>query len=150
MNIQPSLPGQRGLRAGAGFTLIELMIALAVMSILVAVAYPSYMDQVRKGRRADGQAVLLEATQFMERFATENLRYDQSRAGTAVALPAYLSKAPKDGGAKFYDIQLQSVAADTYTLRAVPAGTHSGDACGTMTVTQTGLKGAAKDSCWRR
>lgn len=149
MNMQHAR--RRGPALGhAGFTLIELMMVVAVVAILAGIAYPSFMEQVRKGRRADGQAVLLESTQFMERFATENMRFDQSRAGVAVALPTYLTQAPKDGATKYYDIQVQAVAADTYTLRAVPKGDHTGDACGTMTVTNTGQKAAARTDCWRR
>lgn len=133
-----------------GVTLIELMIAMAVLAILVGVAYPSYMESVRKGRRADAQAVMLEAAQFMERFATENLRYDQTRAGVAVALPTQLSKAPRDGSTQHYTISLQGVAQSTYSLRAVPGASMQGDACGTMTLTDAGVKGASKADCWRR
>ncbi len=141
---------RRSLRLQAGVTLVELMVAVAIVAILASVAYPSYMDQVRKGRRAEGQAVLMEAAQFLERYATMTMRYDQNAAGTAVALPDTLTKAPKDGTSKFYDVSLQSVSANAYTLRAVPAGSHTDDACGTLTVTQTGVKGAAKPDCWRR
>lgn len=133
-----------------GVTLLELMIAMAVVAILVGVAFPSYMDSVRKGRRADAQAVMLEATQFMERFATENLRYDQTRAGLTVALPTQLRKAPKDGSTQHYTISLQSVTQSTFTLRAVPSGSMVGDSCGTMTLTDAGVKGASKPDCWRR
>lgn len=133
-----------------GVTLIELMIAMAIVAILVGVAYPSYMDSVRKGRRADAQAVMLEAAQFMERFATENLRYDQTLAGVAVALPAQLSKAPRDGSTQHYTISLQVATQSTYTLRAVPTGSMLNDACGTMTLTDAGVKGAVKTDCWRR
>lgn len=141
---------RRALRHQAGVTLIELMVAVAIVGILASVAYPSYLEQVRKGRRAEAQAVLMEASQFLERQATMNMRFDQDAAGTAVALPSALTKAPKEGASKFYDVSLQSVGANAYTLQAVPAGVHGGDSCGTLTVTHTGVKGAAKADCWRR
>jgi type IV pilus assembly protein PilE len=137
-------------RRQAGFTLIELMVALAIVSILMAVAYPAYQNQVAKSRRADAQAVLMEATQFLERFATMNMRYDRDVAGAAVALPAQLTKAPKDGASKYYTISIQSVAQNTYTLQAVPSGVQSGDLCGTFTVNNVGVRAAAKTDCWRR
>ena len=146
MNVSPCRRGRRQ----AGVTLVELMVAVSIVAILASVAYPSYLEQVRKGRRAEAQAVLMEASQFLERFSTVNMVYHQNTAGTAVALPAALTKAPKDGASKFYDVSVQSVSANAYTLQAVPAGVHTGDACGTMTVTHTGVKGAAKADCWRR
>jgi type IV pilus assembly protein PilE len=133
-----------------GFTLIEVMIAVAIVGIVVAIAYPSYQEQIRKGRRADAQAVLLQAVQFMERFYTENQRYDQNIAAAAVALPAEMQQAPREGSTKFYDVSLQAVGQQTYTLRAVPKGGQSGDRCGTMTITNTGVQGAAAGDCWRR
>lgn len=137
-------------RGQVGLTLVELMVAMAIVAILASVAYPSYMEQVRKGRRAEAQAVLMEGSQFLERFATVNMVYHENAAGTAMALPAALTKAPKEGASKFYDVSVQSVSANAYTLQAVPAGAHTGDACGTLTVTHTGVKAAAKADCWRR
>jgi type IV pilus assembly protein PilE len=83
-----------------GFTLIELVIVVAIVAILATIAYPSYQDSVRKSRRADAKGVLMEAAQWMERFYTENNRYDQTRAGVAVALPASLQTSPKEGPTK--------------------------------------------------
>ena len=76
-----------------GFTLVELLIVVAIIGILAAIVYPSYQDSVRKSRRADAKAVMAEAAQFMERFYTENFCYSNRRtaagcAGAAVALPA--------------------------------------------------------------
>ncbi len=147
-----------------GFTLIELMITVAVVAILAAIAYPSYQDSVRKSRRADAKSVLLQATQWMERFYTENNRYDQNRAGTAVALPAGLTQAPIEGGTKYYNISLSpnctgaaSVTANAFTLWACPITTtdQNNDKCKTLTLTHTGVKGVAGgasltvDECWR-
>ncbi|MDJ0806325.1 MAG: type IV pilin protein [Gammaproteobacteria bacterium] len=129
-----------------GFTLIELVIVVAIIGILAAIAYPSYLAQTRDARRSDGQAALAELAQFMERFYTENNRYDEDLAGNAVALP--FAEAPKDGSIKYYDLELQAVAVNTFTLRAVPiaGGAQDGDDCGTMTLTNTGARTPV--DCW--
>ena len=140
-----------------GFTLIELMIVVAVVAILAAIAYPSYQDSVRKSRRADARSVLLQAAQWMERFYTQNHSY----AGGA--LPAGLTQAPVEGGPKYYNISLTNcagaatVTANTFTLRAVPiAGSaQANDRCGALTLTNTGVRGVCVaapptvDECWR-
>ena len=139
-----------------GFTLIELMIVVAVIAILAAIAYPSYQDSIRKSRRADAKAVLLQAAQWMERFYTENHRYDQNRAGTAVALP--FTRSPIDGSTQYYDISLAAVAQNTFTLNAAPTSgaDQTKDKCKTLTLTSTGVKGVSgvalgvtADECWR-
>ncbi|KAA3627682.1 MAG: type IV pilin protein [Proteobacteria bacterium] len=140
-------------RVKAGFTLIELMIVVAIVGILAAIAFPAYQEQVRQSRRADAQAVLLEAAQFMERFFTQNSQYHQTRDAVpvAVALPAGLTQSPKDGGTARYAITIAAVAANTFTLQATPV---SDPACGNLTVNQAGTKAASgplgTNQCWRR
>lgn len=132
----------------AGFTLIEVMIVVVIIGILAAIAYPSYQEQVRKSRRADATGVLTEAAQWLERFYTENGRYDQDRGGNAVVLP--YTRAPIDG-TQAYTVQLAAVARNSFTVRAVPMGPQAGDRCGTLTLTNTGAKGAtggAVADCW--
>jgi type IV pilus assembly protein PilE len=125
----------------AGFTLIELMITVAILGVLVAIAYPSYTDYVRDARRADAQADLVELSQWMERQFTVNGNYTVS--GGAPTLP--FIKSPKDGTEASYALTV-SAAASAFTLTATPAGGQVGQACGTMTVTQTGAK--APVNCW--
>lgn len=132
-----------GQRKGKGFSLIELMIVVAIAGILGSIAYPSYLNQVAQSRRADAQAVLMEAAQFMERFYTENNRYDQDTGGTAIALPAQLQESPRDGVTKSYDITVQASTASTYTLRATPKNGQVGD--GYLEITNTFAKGSDRD-----
>ena len=149
-----------------GFTLIEIIVAVAIVGILAAIAYPSYQDSVRKSRRADAKGVLLEAAQWMERFFTENNRYDQDKAGNAVVLSAAVQKSPKEGTTKYYNVSLKSdcstasatVTANTFTLYACRIATspQASDKCCTLSLTNTGAKsisgaatGVTVDDCWR-
>lgn len=145
--MKPKLCGRR---RQAGFTLIEVMVVVAIAAILVSVAYPSYLDQVGRSRRADAQAVLMQAAQFLEGFHTENMRYDQNSAGVALALPARLAQAPLDGATKYYDVSVRTVAAQRYQLQAVPKGSQLHDRCGSLTLDHTGLKAATLSDCWAR
>ncbi|AXA68628.1 MULTISPECIES: type IV pilin protein [Pseudomonas] len=138
-----------------GFTLIELMIVVAIVGILAAIAYPSYTEHVRKGNRADAEASLMELAQLMERNYTRLGRYTTDVAGTtAPTLP--FTTTPKDGGRAIYDLSLSAVTATSYTLQAAPraGGPMAGDRCGSLTFTNTGLKGQATGAttadCWRR
>ena len=145
-----------------GFTLIELMIAVAIVAILAAIAYPSYVEQVARGRRADGQSALLETAQWIERQYTFSNAYNLKSDGTAMntaALPALKPKTAQIYTLSFGDKAGGSTTptAGGFTLRVVPAGAMSGDKCGTLTLTNTGLKdisgtagGASVATCWDR
>jgi type IV pilus assembly protein PilE len=115
------------LQFSLGFSLLELLISLVIVSLLASVAYPSYRDHMTSARRADAQAVMLEAAQYMQRFYTENNRYDLDSDGAAVALPTYLQQSPRDAGTKAYDISVQASAASSFTLRATPKNSQAGD-----------------------
>ena len=77
-------PPPRG-RRSIGFTLIELMVVVAIVGILAAIAYPSYLDQVRKGRRAEAQALLMELAQRQQNFLMIRRRYASSLQELAYA-----------------------------------------------------------------
>lgn len=129
-----------------GFSLTELVIAVAIIGILAAVAYPSYQDSIQKSRRADAKAALLELAQFMERTFIENKSY--TPGGTAPTLP--FTESPKDSGSKFYDLTLAATVT-TFTVTATPKGPQSGDSCGTLTFTHAGQKGVSASTvanCW--
>ncbi len=128
-------------RAGvAGFTLIELMVVVAIIAILSAIAYPAYTSYLTRTHRAAAEACLSEYSNYMERFYTTNLAYDQDQAGNANVLPA-LACAHSSQTGQFYSYALLPAATTTaYTVKATPKGGQlSRDtACGSLSVDQTG------------
>ncbi|MFK5949107.1 MAG: type IV pilin protein [Methylococcales bacterium] len=136
-----------------GFTLIELMVVVAIIGILASIAYPSYQDSVTKSRRRDATGALVGLANAMERYYTENNTYTGA-AGT-VGTPAdtgapriFSIKSPIDGSDKYYDLKIQAANANTYTLRATPFGSQVSDSCGNLELTQTGAKTPTTSGCW--
>lgn len=154
MNALSAMP-PKGRARMRGFTLIELMIAVAVIAILAAIAYPSYTRYVLRAKRADAKQQLVQAAQWTERYMTANGRYPPDDVG----LPAGLAQSPSSGTASYLISYVAGRTAISYTLQAVPQGASLADACGTLTVNQQGVKlaagsaDAASDevqSCWNR
>ena len=132
------------LRRMRGFTLIELMIVVLVLGILAAIAYPSYTESVRKGRRAQAQADMAELAQNLERWNTVNNTY------VGYVVPARLLRSPQQGPI-FYNIAVNPRTATTFTITSTPAGPHAGDRCGNLSVNQAGTKAVSLASvaeCW--
>ncbi|MBE5314215.1 MAG: type IV pilin protein [Xanthomonadales bacterium] len=127
-----------------GFTLIELVIVLLVISILVALGYPSYQEQIRKSRRAQVKADMMELAQLAERWYTTNTTYQ------TFAIPAGLNVSPRTGGTVYYNLRIE-VAPRAFTLTAVPQGPQAQDRCGTLTLDhanrRTQSTGTAEE-CW--
>jgi len=141
------------MRIDKGFTLIELMVVVAIIGILAGIAYPSYQDSVLKSRRRDAGGALLGFVNAMERYYTETNSYTGA-AGTS-GTPAntgapriYSIKSPVDGSDKYYDLTINAATATTYTLRATPFGAQASDSCGNLEITNTGVKSPSTAGCW--
>lgn len=133
-------------RSVRGFTLIELMVVIAILGILVSIAVPSYRESVRKSSRGQAKADLAEAAQAMERYYTVNNTYVGANLATLG-----LAQSPKQGTARYTLSFAGAVTASTFTLRAQPLAGQAQDKCGTLTLSNTGQKTpttAALAECW--
>lgn len=146
--MRRELPKQRR----GGFTLVELMIAIAVVAILTAIAYPMYQDQVRKSRRAAVKGSMLQISQFMERHYTENMRYSADAGGNSLSMnDVYNASFLEDPNTveKYYDLTLTSNLT-TYTISAVPGSGQSYDVCANLGLSSTGARTTSSNhtGCW--
>jgi type IV pilus assembly protein PilE len=130
-----------------GFSLIELMIVVAVIGILAAIGYPSYQDQSFKYRRAEGKAKLLEVAQALEKCKTLYGIYNNANCAAHGAVTGGNTQPSASG---FYAVSATATSAATFALQAVPI--HTDAVCGTLTLDQTGTKGESGTGtvpdCW--
>jgi type IV pilus assembly protein PilE len=146
MNMMPMQSNRRvSRRAANGFTLVEVVIVVLILSVLAAISYPAYQNSVVKARRNAAKACVMEASQFLERFYTTNLTYVGAafpgcNAGTDVT--NHYAVVPAVAGPR------------AYTVTATPLGLQlvKDTQCGTLSLNNTGLKtktgSASVDYCW--
>ena len=118
-----------------GFTLMELMMVIAIIGILAAIALPQYQDYATRAKRVEGAGLILELSSFMERLFTETGAY------TGAVLP--FNTSPKGGAKTSYNITFSAgPTATTFTLLATPVGSQLGEdtKCGAISMNQAGVK----------
>jgi type IV pilus assembly protein PilE len=157
------------MRNRRGFTLIEMMVAVAVVAILGAIAYPSYQEHIKKVKRAEGKSALLKAAQLEERFYTSNGRYTSTTAeftalmGGVNGSSVYSGENPAAGNyaVTIATSALSGVNNQAYVLTATPNATAATGGpfvdpdCGNFTLSNTGVRAfsgtattRAKELCW--
>lgn len=154
MTMLHSLPSHPVTRKSGGFTLIELMVTVAVVGVLASIAYPSYMSQVRKSRRAEAVAEVSKIQQAQERWRANCPLYsDNIPAATAGCATTSGLNIPAVSGAR-YAYALSGATANSYTLTAtaVTGSSQASDTgCTALTVTVTNGTGVNTPSnCWSK
>ena len=146
-----------------GLTLIELMVALAIVGLLSALVYPRYQNYVSHARRVDAQTQLLSAQQWMERLYNESFDYAQSAEGNDVAslfaLQAFRTSPRAGEGLKAYDISVTVASPNpsqsfVLTAKRTALGPAAADACGDFTLDHHGVRGLVNNTkslaeCWK-
>jgi type IV pilus assembly protein PilE len=141
-----------------GFTLIELMIVVAVIGLLAAVALPNYSNYVMKSRRSSAQTALLDLASREERYYTANNTYVSNLSLLGYPANTVSIAVPDAGGSHYYDVTVALVnnAAGTavvgFTLTATPAGSQARDTeCGNFTYDYLGRRGNSGTAtpCWK-
>jgi len=133
-----------------GFTLIELMIVVALIGIIVAFGYPSYRDQVIKSRRAEGMGELLELADRLERYYSDKGTYATATLGTTTTdiYPAVTKK-------QHYALAIDGANTNAikFSITATPQGNQTADKCGTFILNSDGTKSitgsVGVDECWK-
>jgi len=142
-----TMPFQAPRRGQGGFTLIELMIAVAIIGILLRLAFPAYQNSVMKSRRADAKTALLDLAQREERFLATQNQYTTSAPALGYAPTATVTSAApmtiQNGSASFYTLEVTTSGSTSFTATARPTGPQlaKDTQCKNFTIDNTGAQG---------
>jgi type IV pilus assembly protein PilE len=130
------------MRRSRGFTLVEIMVVVAIIGILAAIAIPSYQKQVQKSNRANAQAFLMDVSQKQQLYLSTARGYAATLSDLQITPPADVTK--------FYKVDLVAAggAPPTFTITASPIGAQASDPYGTLSLDNTGTKGSAPGTSW--
>lgn len=127
-----------------GFSLIELLIAVAIVGILAAIAYPGYTQYIIGSRRVDAQQALTSFATAMERWRAQNMTYAGAAAsGADTGAPAaslFPSTSPVDGSDSYYNLTIESASSNSFVLRATPINGTSQEGDGYLELLSDGRK----------
>lgn len=141
-----------GRKDSRGFTLIELMIVVAIVAALMVIVMPAYLGNAKKARRAEAKAALTGLTIAMERYYME--QSPSTYVGASLGNDPndiFPSQIPLDAANKTYSLRIVSPSATGYSVTATPINNQVGDDCGTLGITSLGVKSATGGSvadCW--
>ncbi|HEY8099057.1 MAG TPA: type IV pilin protein [Methylobacter sp.] len=128
-----------------GFTLIELMITVAIVGILTAIAIPSYSGYVQKSRRTSAETALLDLASREAKYYSTNNAYTNSMTSLGYASAGPI--AVPDATSNYYNLSV-ALNGTGFTATAAPVGNQTADACGSFTIDYLGVKGAGATKCW--
>ncbi len=137
----------------AAFTLIEVMIVVAIVGILAAIAYPSYQEFIRRSARAEARAVVLNMAQIQERNFSDRGAYATVDGSSAAPWAASSYFSGTNYASRKYGIAVATANSNTtYTITATPENGHSDPNCGDLTLASDGTRGSSLGNavdCWK-
>ena len=136
-----------------GFTLIEILIVVAILGVLTAIALPAYQDNVLRSHRAEAKGELMQVASNLERYFSSNNTYLED--ATPLVSPGSADTLDTTNG--YYEIEVTDDPCNDislcFTATATAQGDQTNDACQTFTITSTGVRGAtgaSVEECWQR